>query len=103
MAGSDLPARFGPPSLGISRVDRQVGRQLERVRGRAAVEAEEQLSRVRLIEAVAEEATLATGHLAQVEALLVQAAPHAQARISGIADAAAIGMANLVVRAGRER
>lgn len=66
--------------------------------GRAIVQA----ARVRGLERVAQEAMSATGGLAREEAFWMNAAPHAAGRMQAIADAAAMGMAEIVIETGRD-
>lgn len=85
-----------------SRVERQTGRALEQIRAGQAVASARETAKVEVIAEVTEAALLATSHVSAVEALLVSRTPHAEGRLRHIADAGAIGMANVVMKAHRQ-
>jgi hypothetical protein len=84
-----------------SRIERQTSRALARVRGRQAVLSTQEVARVETLAAVTETALLATSHLAAVEALLVTRTPRAEERLRHLADAAAVGMTEIVLSTNR--
>lgn len=81
----------------LSRIERQTSRALARVRAQQAVMTAQEVARVETIAGVTETALLATSHIAAVEALLVTRTPRAEERLRHLADAAAVGMTEVVL------
>jgi len=92
---------FGSGSLLPSRVERQTGRALERIRASQAVATAHEVAKVEVIQDVTEAALMATANVSAIEALLVARTPHAEGRLRTIADAGALGMAEVVMKARR--
>ncbi len=97
---SDL-IQYGGGSLLPSRVERQTGRALERIRAGQAVVTAREVAKVEVIQDVTEAALMATANVSAIEALLVARTPHAEGRLKHIADSGAIGMAEVVLKARR--
>ncbi len=83
------------------RIERQTSRALARVRGQQAVLSAQTVGRVAILADVTEAALLATSHIAAVETLLVTRTPRAEERLRHIADAAALGMTEIVLDTNR--
>ena len=106
MQPTNLPAR----SRGVlaSSVDRQTDRALERIAAGSAIELYAisaqrciEIAKVETIAQVAEVGLMATAHISTVELLLVQQAPHAEARLRHVADGAAAAIAGQVFKTAR--
>jgi hypothetical protein len=89
-----LPALRG--GLYPARVDRQAARALERLETGAHLARCSGLLRIERIVDAAER----VAHISAMESVLVQAVPHADARLRQIADAGAAGIARVVLEAG---
>jgi hypothetical protein len=96
-----LPALSPLGELVSSKIERQVSREIIRVKAGSTVAAAQHIGRVEAIAQVTETALLATSHVSAIEALLVVRTPHAEGRLRHIADAGCAGMANVVLSSAR--
>lgn len=97
------------PLMPRSMFDRAARHEIARIDAATSVElahidavAEVQQDKIRAMNGIGTTAMMATAHLSQAEAALTQIAPHASARISGIADITAVMTTEIVVDSGRE-
>lgn len=84
-----------------TRGERQVGRAIERVRARQAIVTVQETAKLEVLQDVTETALMSASSVAAVEALLAARTPHAAARLQHIAEAGTLGMADVVLKAGR--
>jgi hypothetical protein len=98
---TDLVPRPGG-SVYPTKVERQAGRALERIRADQAVAAARQVARVSVIAETTEAALLAVSHVSALESLLVSRTPRAEERLRHIADAGALGMTEVVLSTNRQ-
>lgn len=81
--------------------ERRMAREMMQVQGESALATARETSRIEVVANVTEAALLATSHVSAVEALLIERTPHAARRLQHIADAGCVGMASIVLGAGR--
>ncbi len=93
--------RFGNGSLLPSRVERQTNRALQGIRSNQILAAAHEVAKIEVLAETGEAGLLAISHVSAVEALLVARTPHAEARLKHCADFAALGITNVVMKAGR--
>lgn len=98
---SDLIQYGGGGSLLPSRVERQTNRALQNIRSHQAVATAHEVAKVEVIQDVTEAALMATSNVSAIEALLIARTPHAEGRLRHIADAGALGMSEVVMKARR--
>lgn len=100
MGASNLPIFSG---LGLSgnRIERHTSLEIARANADSAVATARDVARLDAVAQVTETALLATSHVSAVEALLIERTPHAARRLQHIADAGCVGMASIVLGAGR--
>ncbi len=79
----------------------RAGKELDRINARADLARHSDRRRIERIVDAAQHGAVAVTHLSALEGSLVQTVPHAQPRITAIADAGALGIAKVVFEAGR--
>jgi hypothetical protein len=93
--------RHSSGGLVPSRWDRAIGKELDRINARADLARHSDRRRIERIVDAAQHGAVAVTHLSALEGSLVQTVPHAQPRVTAIADAGALGIAKVVFEAGR--
>jgi hypothetical protein len=90
-----LPVRssVGP----LSRLDRELRKELEHTRAAQTAAAARHAARVETVGRVTEVALVNASRISTVEATLIGRTPHAEARLRHIADAGVAGMSNLLL------
>jgi hypothetical protein len=94
----NLPIRA--PTLFSTRLDRRLARTLDHVDAQGLIAERADLVQIQRVAQATERGLAATAHISAVEAVVVQAVPHAEDRLRHIADAGAAGIARVVLRAG---
>lgn len=92
-----LPATYDR-SFALSRQERKASQEIDRIRLGSQVAAAREAAKVEAIADVARTALMETGELSALEGFLARRTPHAVPRLQYVADAAATGMAGVVVR-----
>lgn len=95
---TNLPVHLG---LGDVALERRTSRAVARIQSDSAIATARETARLDAVAQVTETALLATSHVSAVEALLIERTPHAARRLQHIADAGCVGMASVVLAAGR--
>ena len=88
-------------SLYPTRLDRQVGKALDRVEASNIVAKRTDVARIERITETGEGGMLAVGRLGMVEAGVAQSAPHVMPELHAIRSAATHGIVGVVYDAGR--
>jgi hypothetical protein len=83
------------------RVERQVGREIARVRASQALVVVRESAKVEAIADITRSALIETSQVSEIEAILFERSPHAGSRLKCIADAGVAAIADVVLRAGR--
>jgi hypothetical protein len=84
-----------------TRLDRQVGKALDRIEASNIVAKRRDVARIERITETSEVGMLAVGRLGMVEAAVAQATPHVAPGLRAIQCAAVLGIAGVVHDAGR--
>lgn len=100
MSGPNLPilGSFGLPG---NRLERHASLEIARIDAGSRIATARETARLDTVAQVTEAALLAASHVSAVEALLIERTPHAARRLQHIADAGCVGMASIVLGAGR--
>jgi hypothetical protein len=88
-------------SLYPSRLERQTGQALDRIRAGQMLATAGHLAKLDIIADTTEAALMATANLSAMEALLAARTPHAARRLQHIADLGCLGMAEVVLKSKR--
>ena len=99
---SNLPILSSSLGVGMTRLDRQITREVVQAKGFGTVLSAQEIAKVEAVANVTEAALVATAHVSSVEALLMGQVPHAEARLRHIADAGCAGMGYVVMSMGRQ-
>lgn len=98
---SNLPILSTPSSLGLTRTERRVAKEIALTRAASTVLAAREAAKIDAITDVAEKALLGAGELSCVEQVLVARTPHAAGRYSYITDRACMAMGSVVTQMAR--
>jgi hypothetical protein len=94
----NLPALSRYGDLGNRSVERQMTKEMTRVRAYGLAVSAREIAKVEAVANVTEAALLATSHISAIEALLIGRTPHAEDRLRHVADAGTAGLANIVLK-----
>lgn len=100
MSGPNLPI-LGSFGLPANRLERHTSLEIARIDAGSRIATARETARLDTVAQVTEAALLAASHVSAVEALLIERTPHAARRLQHIADAGCVGMASIVLGAGR--
>jgi len=98
---SGLPAPYRSGGLVPSKLDRAISKELARIDGATELGKHSDRQRIDRIMEATQRGQVAVAAISGLELTLVQGVPHAQARITAIADAGAMGIARVVYEAGQ--
>ena len=98
MSRSLIPT--GSPN-GLSRLDRQVAREVAVVQASASVQAARETAKINAITEITEEALLCASEVSQVAHILASRSPFAAEELGSIAKAGISAMGDVVIRSGR--
>lgn len=103
MSDALVPFSFGGPS-GLAapiKLQRRIAAEVSRAQAAGLVLAARETAKVEAVADVTQAALLEVSQLSALEGLLVSRVPHAEARLRYIADAGVAGIADVVIRTGR--
>ena len=86
---------------GLSRLDRQVAREVAVVQAHASVQAARETAKINAITEITEEALLCASEVSQVAHMLASRSPFAGEELGFIAKAGITAMGDVVIRSGR--
>jgi len=98
---ANFPAPYSGSSLGLTRTERRLAKEIATVRAASTVLAAREAAKTDAIADVAERALLNAGDLSCIEQVLVARSPHAAGRFGYITDRACVAMGGVVTQMAR--